>query len=73
MSMTKRDQYSFVLHSFLPELEDKGMTIKTRNAGELTLAATDPDVAAFIESMRRRLTAALSRTATPFSPYGGGL
>ncbi|MEC4297619.1 hypothetical protein VR554_08280 [Escherichia coli] len=70
MSMTKRNEYSFVLHSFLPELEERGMTIKTRNAGELTLASTDPDVVAFIQSMRRRLTNALSRPSLPPSPYG---
>lgn len=73
MAMTKRDQYSFVLYSLLPELEERGMTIKTRNAGELTLSATDPDVANFIASMRRRLTVALNRPAASFGPYGGGL
>lgn len=73
MAMTKRDQYSFILYSVLPELKERGLTIKTRNAGEVTLAATDPDVAYFIDSMRLRLTAALNRPVTPFSPYGNGL
>lgn len=73
MAMTKRDQYSFVLYSFLPELEERGMTIKTRNAGELTLSANDPDVAAFIQSFRNRLIAVLNRPSAPPSPYGNGL
>lgn len=73
MPMTKRDEYNFVLYTFLPELEERGMTIKTRHAGELTLAATDPDVVQFVQSMRRRLSVALARPAVPYSPYGASI
>ncbi len=28
--MTRRDQYSFILHVLLPAIENEGLTIKTR-------------------------------------------
>ena len=38
--MTRRDQYSFILHVLLPAIENEGLTIKTRRDGELTLSAS---------------------------------
>lgn len=68
--MTRRDQYSFILHVLLPAIENEGLTIKTRRDGELTLSSNDPSVSSFIEDMRQRLTTALQRPAVPSSPYG---
>lgn len=68
--MTKRDQYSFILHVLLPAVEREGLTIKTRCDGELTLSSDDPSVSGFIDDMRQRLTTALQRPAAPSSPYG---
>lgn len=68
--MTRRDQYSFILHVLLPAIENEGLTIKTRRDGELTLSSNDPSVSSFIDDMRQRLTTALQRPAVPSSPYG---
>lgn len=40
--MTRRDQYSFILHVLLPAIENEGLTIKTRRDGELTLSVMTP-------------------------------
>lgn len=69
-AMSKRDQYNFILHVLLPAIQEEGLTIKTRCAGELTLQSSDPSVSEFISDMRQRLSVALSRPAVPFSPYG---
>ncbi|ENT9722152.1 hypothetical protein ACFBBF_001146 [Escherichia coli] len=69
-SMSKRDQYNFILHVLLPAIQEEGLTIKTRSAGELTLLSTDPSVSEFISDIRQRLSAALSRPVVPSSPYG---
>ncbi len=68
--MTRRDQYSFILHVLLPAIENEGLTIKTRRDGELTLSSNDPSVSSFIDDMRQRLTTALQRPAVSSSPYG---
>ncbi|EOY4011786.1 hypothetical protein QQN17_000658 [Escherichia coli] len=68
--MSKRDQYDFILHVFLPAIQTEGLTIKTRSAGELTLSSNDPSVSEFISDMRKRLSTTLSRPIVPFSPYG---
>lgn len=68
--MSKRDQYNFILHVLLPAIQEEGLTIKTRAAGEMTLSPSDPSVSDFISDMSERLSAALSRPAVPFSPYG---
>lgn len=69
-AMSKRDQYNFILHVLLPAIQEEGLTIKTRTAGELTLLSTDPSVSEFISDMRQRLTTALQRPIVPSSPYG---
>ncbi|TLU70422.1 hypothetical protein FFB58_00690 [Enterobacter sp. MF024] len=68
--MSKREQYNFILHVLLPAIQEEGLTIKTRTAGEMTLLSSDPSVTDFIRDMRQRLSEALSRPAVPFSPYG---
>ena len=68
--MTRRDQYSFILHVLLPAIENEGLTIKTRRDGELTLNSDDPSVSRFIDDMRQRLTTALQRPVVQSSPYG---
>lgn len=68
--MSKRDQYNFILHVLLPAIQEEGLTIKTRCAGEVTLLSSDPSVSDFISDMRQRLSAALSRPVVPSSHYG---
>ena len=69
-AMSKREQYNFILHVRLPAIQEEGLTIKSRSAGELNLLSTDPSVSEFISDMRKRLSTALSRPVVPSSPYG---
>jgi hypothetical protein len=48
--MTRRDQYSFILHVLLPAIENEGLTIKTRRDGELTLSASGSVTTNFAQS-----------------------
>lgn len=71
MYLTKRDSCNFILHSMLPEIAAKGMSIKVDSLGCIwPVEADDPDLRVFVESMRRRLTEMLSRPSLPPSPYG---
>ncbi|WP_159236373.1 hypothetical protein [Raoultella terrigena] len=67
--MTKREQYSFLLHVLIPAVEQEGLTIKTRRDGEVTFCSTDPAVVDFIDDLRQSLTAALQRPVAPASFY----
>ena len=51
--MTRRDQYSFILHVLLPAIENEGLTIKPRRDGELTLSATGSVTTNFISNLRQ--------------------
>ncbi|MBI0277291.1 hypothetical protein I6H07_22495 [Hafnia alvei] len=64
-----REDCLFIVHSLIPAIEAEGLTIKTRRAGELTLAPTDPSTIRFVEHLRRRYTEAANAPAMPFIAY----
>ena len=67
--MTKREQYSFILHVIIPAIEKEGLTIKTRRDGEVTFLNTDPSVAEFVGNLRQFLITTLQRPVAPTSFY----
>ncbi|SAD24796.1 Uncharacterised protein [Enterobacter hormaechei] len=68
--MTRRDQYSFILHVLLPAIENEGLTIKTRRDGELTISASGSVTVNFISNLRQHCIDELQRSSVPSSPYG---
>lgn len=64
-----RDECFFIVYSMIPAIEREGLTIKTRNAGELTLAPTDPSAIRVVEHLRRRYTEAANAPSAPFIVY----
>ncbi|MCW1829588.1 hypothetical protein OLZ31_22340 [Enterobacter asburiae] len=68
--MTRREQYSFILHVLLPAIENEGLTIKTRRDGELTLSASGSVTVNFISNLRQHCIDQLQRPSVPSSPYG---
>ncbi|EGZ5754925.1 hypothetical protein ACTS35_18485 [Citrobacter freundii] len=68
--MTRREQYSFILHVLLPAIENEGLTIKTRRDGELTLSASGSVTVNFISNLRQHCIDELQRPSVPSSPYG---
>ena len=68
--MTRREQYSFILHVLLPAIENEGLTIKTRRDGELTLSASGSVTVNFISNLRQHCIDELRRPSVPSSPYG---
>jgi len=62
--MTRRDQYSFILHVLLPAIENEGLTIKTRRSASGSVTTN------FISNLRQHCIEELQRPSIPASHYG---